>query len=48
MHAHLKVAEGGGQNIPRIYFYDDAKGGTGKVHIGFIGPHRLVPNKHTS
>ena len=48
MHAHLKVAEGGGQNIPRIYFYDDVKGGTGKVHIGFIGPHRLVPNKHTS
>ena len=48
MHAHLKVAEGGGQNIPRIYFYDDAKGDTGKVHIGFIGPHRLVPNTKTS
>lgn len=48
MEAHLKVVEGGGQHIPRIYFYDDAKGGTGKVHIGFIGPHRLVPNTKTS
>ena len=48
MEAHLKVAEGGGQNIPRIYFHDDAKGSTGKVHIGFIGPHRLVPTKNSS
>ncbi len=44
MEAHLKISEGGGQNIPRLYFHDDAKGRTGQVHIGFIGPHRLVPN----
>jgi hypothetical protein len=45
MVAHIKVAEGGGQQIPRIYFFDDTKGTTGKVHIGFFGPHRFVPNK---
>ena len=48
MEAHLKIAEGGGESIPRIYFYDDAKGATGRIHIGFIGPHRLVPNTKTS
>lgn len=48
MEAHLKISEGGGENIPRIYFYDDSKGGTKSVHIGFIGPHRLVPNTQTS
>ncbi len=42
MEAHLKIAEGGGQHIPRLYFHDDAKGRTGQIHIGFIGPHRLV------
>lgn len=45
MFSHIKVAEGGGQQIPRIYFLDDTKGSTGKVHIGFFGPHRFVPNK---
>ncbi len=46
MEAHLKISEGGGQHIPRLYFHDDVKGKgrTGQVHIGFIGPHRLVPN----
>ena len=48
MEAHLKVSEGGGQNIPRIYFHDDTKGVTRKVHIGFFGPHRFVPNKSKS
>ncbi len=42
MEAHLKISEGGGQHIPRLYFHDDVKGRTGQVHIGFIGPHRLV------
>ena len=45
MQPHLKIQKGGGENIPRIYFHDDTRGNTGKVHIGFIGPHRLVPNK---
>lgn len=44
MEAHLKISEGGGQHIPRVYFHDDSKGRTNKIHVGFIGPHRLVPN----
>ncbi|MGW5339839.1 hypothetical protein ACWEQD_15660 [Rhodococcus pyridinivorans] len=45
MLAHLKVAEGGGNIVPRIYFHDDTGGKTRKVHVGFVGPHYLVPNK---
>ncbi len=48
MLAHLKVAEGGGRLAPRIYFYDDTGGVTGRVHVGFVGPHHLVPNKSTN
>lgn len=44
MMAHIKSIQGGGMQIPRIYFHDDTKGKTGKVHVGFIGPHDLVPN----
>lgn len=44
MEAHLKISEGGGDLAPRVYFYDDTAGSTGKVHIGFVGPHYLVPN----
>ena len=47
MQAHLKVAEGGGDLAPRIYFHDDTGGPTGKVHIGFFGPHRHMPNTRT-
>lgn len=45
MEAHLKPIQGGGLQIPRIYFHDDTRGVTGKVHIGFVGPHELMPNK---
>ena len=45
MESHLKPIEGGGMQIPRIYFYDDTRGQSGKVHIGFVGPHDLMPNK---
>ena len=44
MQAHLKVQPGGGPIIPRIYFHDDTRGDTRNVHIGFFGPHDLVPN----
>lgn len=44
MEAHLKVSEGGGGLAPRIYFYDDTDGATRRVHVGFVGPHFLVPN----
>jgi hypothetical protein len=48
MEAHMKIAEGGGPIAPRIYFYDDTAGSTGKVHVGFIGPHRYMENKGTN
>jgi hypothetical protein len=44
MQAHLKIQPGGGNNIPRVYFHDDTAGLTGKIHVGFIGPHYLMPN----
>lgn len=44
MLSHLKIAEGGGDLAPRIYFFDDTGGNTGKVHVGFVGPHYLMPN----
>lgn len=44
MLAHLKISEGGGRLAPRIYFYDDTAGPTKKIHVGFVGPHYLMPN----
>jgi hypothetical protein len=44
MLSHLKISEGGGDLAPRVYFYDDTGGSTGKVHVGFVGPHHLMPN----
>lgn len=42
MFAHLKIERYGGNEIPRVYFkYSDK---TEKVHVGFYGPHKLVPN----
>jgi len=48
MFAHLKISEGGGPLAPRVYFHDDTGGPTGKIHIGLVGPHSLVPNKSTN
>lgn len=48
MWAHLKIAQGGGPTAPRVYFYDDTRGPTGKVHVGFIGPHRYMENTKTN
>ena len=44
MDKHIKVAEGGGPLTPRIFFEDDTGRETKKIHIGFFGPHDLVPN----
>ena len=44
MFAHLKPVEGGGEDIPRIYFHDDTRGRTKKIHIGAIAPHSRFPN----
>lgn len=40
---HAKIQRAGSAYIPRVFFYDDTGGATGKMHIGFIGPHSLVP-----
>ena len=46
MYVHLQIANEWPLS-PRLYFHDDTRGSTGKIHIGFVGPHRLVPNSHT-
>jgi hypothetical protein len=38
MLAHVKI-ERVGPVAPRLYFLDDTGGVTGKVHIGYLGPH---------
>jgi hypothetical protein len=43
MVAHAKIQARGSGHIPRVFFYDDTRGETQKIHIGFIGPHHLVP-----
>lgn len=45
MEAHIKIAEGGGNLAPRIYFLVSER--TGSVHIGYFGPHRNMPNTLT-
>ncbi|BBZ40274.1 hypothetical protein [Mycobacterium conspicuum] len=45
MEPHLKIATGGGNLAPRIYFHFDDKQCI--IHVGFIGPHRLLPNTKT-
>ena len=45
MQAHLKISSG--SLAPRVYFYDDTSGPTGKVHIGFVGPHEFMPTKRS-
>jgi hypothetical protein len=37
MPAHLKISQTGA--YPRIHFYDDSRGTTGKIVIGYFGPH---------
>ena len=44
MYSHLKIQVGGGDSIPRLYFFDDTDGPTRKMHVGYLGPHRFVQN----
>jgi hypothetical protein len=44
MWAHVKL-DSAGRTAPRIHFYDDTAGPTGRLHVGYIGPH--LPNKQT-
>ena len=45
MIAHIKLDQG--PTAPRLYFFDDTRGNTGKVHIGYIGPHRPTASDPT-
>jgi hypothetical protein len=38
MEQHIKI-EQGGNPAPRIHYYDDTRGSTRKIHIGWFGPH---------
>ncbi len=38
MEAHIRI-EMGGTPCPRIHFFDDTSGATGKIHIGWFGDH---------
>jgi hypothetical protein len=42
MAAHVKVA-GLGNLAARLHFYDDTNGSTGKVYVGYYGPHLPLP-----
>ena len=42
MLSHIKINTGRASMSPRLYFYDDAAGETGQVHIGFIGGHAHI------
>ena len=44
MEAHLKF---GGSTAPRLYFLDDTKGKTGKIHVGGLDPHSRWENTTT-
>lgn len=37
MAAHVKLDQG--ETAPRMHFLDDTRGKTGKIHIGYVGPH---------
>ncbi|URM91571.1 hypothetical protein LUW75_18120 [Streptomyces sp. MRC013] len=38
MEAHVKI-DNKGRTAPRVHFYDDTAGATGKVVVGYVGPH---------
>jgi len=38
MESHIRIG-GGKPPAPRLYFFDDTKGETAKVHIGYFGEH---------
>lgn len=38
MAEHIKI-ERGGTPSPRIHYYDDTRGATGKIHVGWFGDH---------
>lgn len=45
MESHLRVQHTGNP-APRLYFYDDTRGQTGLMHVGYVGKH--LDNTHTA
>ncbi|WP_305093493.1 hypothetical protein [Prescottella sp. R16] len=45
MGSHIKIATGGGNLAPRIYFHVEHD--AARVHVGFFGPHKHMPNTRT-
>ncbi|WP_030172372.1 hypothetical protein [Spirillospora albida] len=45
MGAHVRLGGGGGMSAPRMHYADDVKG-TGKIYVGYLGPH--LPVKSTN
>lgn len=45
MEAHIRIGSGS-HPAPRMHFLDDTTGKTGKIHVGYIGPH--LKNKQTN
>ncbi|TDC90937.1 hypothetical protein [Actinomadura sp. 7K507] len=41
MWAHIRLGGGAGMSAPRMHYFDDVKN-TGKVYIGYLGPHLPV------
>jgi hypothetical protein len=38
MEEHIRIEQGGSPS-PRIHYYDDTRGVTGKIHVGWFGDH---------
>ncbi|MCP9209534.1 hypothetical protein [Streptomyces cucumeris] len=45
MESHIRIGSGK-PPAPRMHFYDDTNGSTGKIYIGYLGPH--LPNYQTN
>ena len=43
--AHVKIDRGGGV-APRLHHFDDTRGATGSVRIGYLGPHLPGPESN--
>jgi hypothetical protein len=43
---HVRIESGGRAPAPRLYFLDDTAGATGKIVVGYVGPH--LTNKRTT
>lgn len=41
MWSHIYIGGNAGMSSPRLYFHDDVHG-TGKIYIGYLGPHLTV------